>query len=166
MTTKTEQLRANIDAVNLTCTMEHVVRKGDEWEVANSQTFDANDLPAPIRDHLLAYGIKGFLGDRCSQFRSHGIISTLDAMGDVWALLEKGMLSAPRKTTAKGIDRALVHLVAEKKDLTLAGAEAALKKITKETRDAIANNPEHATRLAEIRLELASASTVDLGDLS
>lgn len=163
MTTKTEQLKTNLDATSQTCTFQHLTRKGDEWVVQDSREYCAGALPDPINDHLLAYGIKGFLGDRTSDFRKHGIPAAMEAMDDLWELLKSGQLSRPRTSTG-GLDRALVHLVAELKDQSLPWAEAQLKALSKELRDSLAEK--YADDLARIRADLSQAGgSSELGDL-
>lgn len=162
MSTKTSQIKNTMDLSRMVCVTEYQVRKGDEWETADSREWNFDALPASVQNHVSLYGIKGFLGDRTSDARKEGPAATLAAMDDLWALMLTGQLSRPR-VNAGGLDRALVHLVAELKGLALPAAEAALKALTKETREAIATK--YAERLAEIRSEAQQGAAVDLGDL-
>lgn len=162
MSIKTEQLKNVIDAAALTVTAQHLMRNGEEWVVATEHTFDATALPDHIRDHVTAYGIKAFLGDRTSDFRKLGIPAAMEAMTDLWALMEAGQLSKPRQAGG-GVDRALIHLVANLKGESLIWAEAQLKALPKESRQAIAEK--HAKELAKVRAELATANEGDLTDL-
>lgn len=163
MATKTSRVITNILVADEITEFTFQTRKGEEWENVRTESFCFSDVPEHIQTHLALYGIKGFLGDRCSQFRSHGEQAYLDSTVELWEWLKKGELGAPRKAAAGAIDRALVHLVAELKGQPLTWAEAQLKALPKETREALAEK--YAERLAALRVELAGGAAGGLDDL-
>jgi hypothetical protein len=136
--------------------------KGSEFTPIRSESFSYQDLPDTIRQLLTAYGLRALLSDRTSDAKANGV-NKFDWMKQVYEQLQAGDWFAKRQGGGGGIDYALVTLVAELKGITPIEAEAALRKVDKAVRDAIAEA--HAVRLARIRAERIKAVDADLTDL-
>ncbi len=146
--------------------------KGDLiWEELDHREYGIADLPAVFADGdqlrtLAGYGLRAWLADRTSQFRKMGPAAVLQAMDSYYAeCLQKGLWAMPRATGAKrGIDPALVAVVAKLKNIPYATAEAALGKLEADALTVL--TAKLADKIAAEREAMATAgSGIDLGDL-
>ena len=163
MATKTNTLKCEINTNLNQITFKECRRDADDkWEVLNQESFNWHDLPTASQEFVRLYGLRALLADRTSDAKRLGV-DKLAWMKEVYADLHAGNIHKKRAGGAAGVDAALAHLISRLKKISLVEAEAALKAVPKETRDALA--AKYAEDLAAIRKELANAEEVDLDDL-
>lgn len=160
---KNSQIKCIVEGLNIS--FLHQIRDSEgEWKTEKELDFCSENLPAAMREHMEGYGLRALLQDRASDFRKHGESEYLKAISEYYDLFASGIL---KKAVVRkgGIDRALVQLIAELKSKPLVWAEAQLKAVPKEVKEALAEV--HAERLKEIRAELATVVAEDgaLADL-
>lgn len=145
-------------------------------DVTNSATFDAAEFPVTlttgsddVTKSLVGYGLQKLLQDRTSQIK--GAAAKIDGMvaeanrlkeSGQWSALKEREASAPR---AAKVDSYLAQAVAELKNITVVEANAALAKLSKEERAAVAGKEVVANIVARLKAEAKDAETADLSDL-
>jgi len=137
-----------------------VVERESENVVATKE-YDPAELPDAIRPKVELYGLSKLLQDRSSDTDSGP--EKLDAMTEVYEMLKGGQWEKERKTGAPVVS-AEVEALAELKGITVAQAQSALRKYTKEQRDKILSNAAIVEKAKAIRASRETAE-VDLGDL-
>lgn len=133
----------------------------ESGNVVTNRDFDSNELPESIRPQVGLYGLSKLLQDRSSDTDSGP--EKLDAMSEVFEMLKAGQWERERKTGAPVVS-AEVEALAELKSITVAQAQAALRKYTKDQRDKILSNPTIVEKAKAIRAS-RETTEVDLGDL-
>ncbi len=130
--------------------------------VVESREFDASGVHENVRPLVGLYGLSKLLQDRSSETPTGP--GKLSAMQEVYDLLSRGEWERERKAGAPVVS-AEVEALAEIKKITVAQAQAALRKFTKEQKDKILSNPAIVAKAAEIRAA-RETSNVDLSDLA
>ena len=167
--TKTEMLKCVVTVD--TVTFQHVKRNGEEWQVAGELAIDCKSVPDKLEDRdgfasMKAYGIRAFLSDRTSQFREHGIQTTLAEMGAVYLQLRSGIYRTKRSSSKKVNDRDIVaQAIAALKKVSMEVATASVKQLTAEQFESLKANPAVAAKVKELKAAVADAEVVDLDDL-
>lgn len=112
---KTERLAVELNVVESAVVIKHEKRNGEKFEVVASASYSLKALPAAIQAQVALYGLNKLLQDRTSQYREHGIVATLEAIADVYAVLAGGEWSAKRKAAsgAQNDDAVLVAVLAD-----------------------------------------------------
>ena len=144
----------------------------DSWATIETATFDTDLVKDKVYEDgesFLAYGVRGWLADRTSQFRKVGSeLEVLKAMQDYWAMATDPAEPRWNQKRASGskasIDPAMVRLIAELTGISEAVAMENVKKASKETLEAL--KAKYAEKYQKIAKEIAQeAGSVDLNDL-
>lgn len=139
----------------------NVIKREDDT-VVESETFLAGEIGENVRGDVALYGLSKLLQDRSSDTPAGP--GKLAAMREVMELLKAGTWERERKAGAPVVS-AEVEALAEIKNISVAEAQAALRKYSKETRDQILANPKIVERAAAIR-ERRGKAEVSLDDLT
>lgn len=134
----------------------------ESGDVVESETFNVNELPDSIKRLSTLYGVSKLLQDRSSETDSGP--AKLDAMRGVFAMFKAGQYERERKAGAPVVS-AEVEALAQLKGCTVAQAQAALRKFTKEQREKILSNPTIIAKAKEIRSAREEVE-VDFSDLA
>jgi hypothetical protein len=166
--TKTEMLRCNVGAEKLV--FQHVERENEEWVVVAELEMACANVPDRLEDgdgfaSMKAYGIRAFVSDRTSQFRSYGIAHTMEEMQAVYNMLCSGVYRAKRKAGAGNDLDLMAQAIADLKGVSIDRAKATVKALSKEQQASVRSNKEVAAKMLELRVEVDNAEVVDLGDL-
>jgi hypothetical protein len=117
-------------------------------DAVETETFNARELPDSIKPTVALYGLSKLLQDRSSDTDSGP--SKLDAMREIFAMFKAGQYERERRAGAPVVS-AEVEALASLKGITVAQAQAALRKYTKEQREKILANPSIVAKAKEIR---------------
>jgi hypothetical protein len=150
------ELKADDATVNVS------VIERESGDVVESESFNAKELPDNIRPTVALYGLSKLLQDRSSDTDSGP--EKLDAMREVFAMFKAGQYERERKAGAPVVS-AEVEALATLKRITVAQAQAALRKYTKEQREKILGNAAIVEKAKEIRAA-RQTSDVSLDDLA
>ncbi len=134
----------------------------ESGDAVESEVFNAKELPENIRPVVALYGLSKLLQDRSSDTDSGP--EKLDAMREVFAMFKAGQYERERKAGAPVVSAEVEALAAIKK-ITVAQAQAALRKYTKEQREKILSHAEIVERAKAIRAARVD-SNVSLDDLA
>lgn len=147
-----------------------------ETDIVKQVTVDANDFPASfttgsedVTKSLAGYGLQKLLQDRTSQVAGD-VIAKLTAMeAEANRLKESGQWSerkeAAERTPRGKVDNFLARAIAELKGIPVVQAEASVKALEKEQREALSANPKVADIIARLKAEAKDAQAADLSDL-
>lgn len=159
------KLNAELMAVEVS-----VIERESEKEVGK-RSF----LAAEIHDNVKAltglYGLSKVLQDRTSDVSFGGKDSTatpeekLAAMDEVFGLLREGTWERERKAGAPVVS-AEVEALAALKGITVAEAQTALRKYTKELREKILSHQSIVDKAKEIKAAREKAAGISLDDLA
>lgn len=116
--------------------------------VVDSENFAIGDLPDTVRPFTDLYGLSKLLQDRSSDTDTGP--AKLDAMREVNAMFLAGQLERERRAGAPVVS-AEVEALAEIKGITVAQAQAALRKFSKEQREQILGHATIVAKAAQIR---------------
>lgn len=147
---KTEDATVNVQVI-----------ERESGDVVESETFQARELPDSIKPMVALYGLSKLLQDRSSDTDSGP--EKLDAMREVYNMFKAGQYERERRAGAPVVS-AEVEALASLKKITVAQAQAALRKYTKEQREKILSNPTIVSKAAEIR-KAREDSDVSLDDM-
>lgn len=150
------ELKADDATVNVS------VIERESGDVVESESFNAKELPDNIRPTVALYGLSKLLQDRSSDTDSGP--EKLDAMREVFAMFKAGQYERERKAGAPVVS-AEVEALATLKRITVAQAQAALRKYTKEQREKILGNAAIVEKAKEIRAARGTTE-VSLDDLA
>jgi hypothetical protein len=150
------ELKADDATVNVS------VIERESGDVVESESFNAKELPDNIRPTVALYGLSKLLQDRSSDTDSGP--EKLDAMREVFSMFKAGQYERERKAGAPVVS-AEVEALATLKRITVAQAQAALRKYTKEQREKILGNAAIVEKAKEIRAA-RQTSDVSLDDLA
>jgi len=154
------RLSVELKADDATVNVQVIER--ESGDVVESETFQARDIADSIKTNVALYGLSKLLQDRSSDTDSGP--EKLDAMREVYAMLRGGQWEKERKAGAPVVS-AEVEALATLKKITVAQAQAALRKYTKEQRDKILSNTAIVAKAKEIRAAREN-SDVSLDDLA
>ena len=138
-----------------------VIERASGNEVESGE-FQVKDIPENLRPHVALYGVSKLLQDRTSETPTGP--GKLEAMNQLWEQFKAGIWEKPRQVGSPVVS-AEVEALAELKGISVAQAQAALRKYDKETREKILSHETITKRAQEIRATRENASAVDLGDL-
>lgn len=148
------RLSVELKADDATVNVQVIER--ESGDVVETETFQAREVADTIKTNVALYGLSKLLQDRSSDTDSGP--EKLDAMRDVFAMLKGGQWEKERKAGAPVVS-AEVEALASIKKITVAQAQAALRKYTKEQRDKILSNAAIVAKAKEIR---AARENVDV----
>lgn len=134
----------------------------ESGDVVETETFKANELADNIKPTVALYGLSKLLQDRSSDTDSGP--EKLDAMREVFSMFKSGQYEKERRAGAPVVS-AEVEALAELKGISVAQAQAALRKYTKEQREKILGNDKIVAKAKEIRAGREN-SDVSLDDLA
>lgn len=158
----------DLDAARMTATMTIIDRESEKPVPNGAFVLAANDIHESLRPMVGLYGIKALLSDRTSDV-SFGTGATpeekLAAWAEVAELLRSGVWERERKAGAPVVS-AEVEALAALKQITVAEAQASLKKYDADTRKKILANPKIVEKAKEIKAARENAADIDLGDLA
>lgn len=154
---KTARLAVELKVESGTVIIKHEKRndKGEFVVVAES-TYGFDKLPKAIQVQVSLYGLNKLLQDRTSQFREHGIDTTLAEIENVYNTLLGGEWSAKRKASAKGEasdDAVLIAVVAESMGKAVAVVAAMFSKLDAAKKKAIAEKFADQVKAAKAEAE-------------
>ena len=156
------ELLADKMQVNLT-----ILDRESEKPAGNFE-FSASEVHDSLKGMVALYGIKALLADRTSD-TNFGTGATPDqkiaAWNEVAELLRSGVWERERKAGAPVVS-AEVEALAAVKGITVAEAQAALRKYDKATREKILSNEKIVAKAKEIREARGTSAEVDLADLA
>ena len=143
----------------------------DSWETVKQVEFDCEavkDLVYENGETFLAYGVRAWLADRTSQFRTLGEKAVLDAMQDYWKMAtdptDPQWTAKRSRSGSAAVDPALVRLISEMANISEMLALENVKKADKDMLSAI--KAKYASRYASIKQELINeAEGIDLNNL-
>jgi hypothetical protein len=153
--------RVKLDVEKLAVIVE-VLKKDDE-SVVETGTFEASQLPDNLRPHVALYGLSKLLQDRTSEVETGP--GKIAAMNELMEQFRQGVWTAERKSGSPTVS-AEVEALAAIKGLTVAEAQAALRKYDKPVRDKILSNEKIVAKAEEIRKARKTAEGIDLEDLA
>jgi hypothetical protein len=139
----------------------NVIRREDDT-VIETEHFEASKIGENVRPDVALYGLSKLLQDRSSDTPAGP--GKLNAMREVFALLESGTWERERKAGAPVVS-AEVEALAALKGVAVAEIQTALRKYTKEQREQILANPAVVERAKAIRAS-RETSEVSLDDLT
>ena len=140
------RLSVELKADDATVNVQVIER--ESGEVVESETFQAREVADNIKTNVALYGLSKLLQDRSSDTDSGP--EKLDAMREVFSMLKGGQWEKERKAGAPVVS-AEVEALAQLKKITVAQAQAALRKYTKEQREKILGNAAIVAKAKEIR---------------
>lgn len=153
---KTARLAVELKVESGTVIIKHEKRndKGD-FVVVAEKAYDLGKLPKAIQVQVSLYGLNKLLQDRTSQFREHGIETTLAEIENVYATLLGGEWSAKRKASAKAEndDAVLIAVVAESMGKPVAVVAAMFAKLDAAKKKAIAEKFADQVKAAKAEAE-------------
>lgn len=135
--------------------------EGEGWsdedkKVLQTETFNVSDVPASLETSdepksLAAYGLSKILQERPSGIK--GAAEKLDAMRSAFSVLCSGKWREYKEGGGRGpkLDAIFVQAVADEKKVKVPQAEAALRKMDKETIKQIRNLPTIQDRMEKLR---------------
>jgi hypothetical protein len=150
------ELKAEDGTVNVS------VVERESGDIVETEVFQARELPDNIKPTVALYGLSKLLQDRSSDTDSGP--EKLDAMREVFAMFKAGQYERERRAGAPVVSAEVEALAALKK-ITVAQAQAALRKYTKEQRDKILSNAAIVEKAKEIKAA-REKSDVSLDDLA
>lgn len=160
--TEKSAYRLSVDLKADDATVNVQVIERESGDVVESETFHAREVADNIKTNVALYGLSKLLQDRSSDTDSGP--EKLDAMRDVMSMLKAGQWEKERKAGAPVVS-AEVEALATLKKITVAQAQAALRKYTKDQRDKILGNPAIVQEAKKIRAA-RETSDVSLDDLA
>lgn len=134
----------------------------ESGDVVEVETFQAREVADSIKPTVALYGLSKLLQDRSSDTDSGP--EKLDAMREVFSMFKAGQYERERRAGAPVVS-AEVEALATLKKITVAQAQAALRKYTKEQREKILGNAAIVEKAKEIRAA-REKSDVSLDDLA
>lgn len=134
----------------------------ESGDIVETETFEARSIPDNIKTNVALYGLSKLLQDRSSDTDSGP--DKLDAMREVYTMLREGKWEKERRAGSPVVS-AEVEALAGIKKITVAQAQAALRKYTKEQRDKILSNEAIVLKAKEIRAA-RETTDVSLDDLA
>lgn len=156
------RLSVELDAEALAVAVS--VIKRDDDSVVESETFPAGDIHENVRSKVGLYGLSKLIQDRSSDTPAGP--GKLASMREVFELLKAGTWERERKAGAPVVS-AEVEALASLKGITVAEAQTALRKYTKEQREKILANETIVAKANEIRKgREANVAAVNLDDLA
>lgn len=163
MATSTNPHRTRVELKSEDMTIKVSVIKRDDDSVVEEAVFAASEIAANLRNDVALYGLSKLLQDRTSEVEvGPGKIAAMTALFEQF---KKGVWSAERKAGSPVVS-AEVEALAQIKGLTVAGAQAALKKYPADVKAAILANPQIVALAATIRAARVETESVDLSDLA
>lgn len=152
--------RVTLNAEKLSILIE-ILKKDDE-SVVESGEFVASDVAKNIQSNVVLYGLSKLLQDRTSETEvGPGKIAAIVA---VMEQFKAGNWVAERKSGSPVVS-AEVEALAALKGLSVAEAQAALKKYDVEVRKQILSNPSIVAKAEEIRNARKAAEGISLDEL-
>jgi len=162
MATSTNPFRTKVDLNAETQRIKVQIIKKDDESVVEEGEFAAADVHANLRHNVALYGLSKLLQDRTSEVEvGPGKIA---AMGAVMDNFKAGNWVQERKSGTPVVS-AEVEALAALKGLSVAEAQAALKKYDVEVRKQILANPTIVAKAEEIRAARKTAEGIDLSNL-
>lgn len=146
--TEKSAYRLSVDLKAEDATVNVQVIERESGDVVETETFQAREVADAIKTNVALYGLSKLLQDRSSDTDSGP--EKLDAMREVFSMLKSGQWEKERKAGAPVVS-AEVEALASLKKITVAQAQAALRKYTKEQREKILSNPAIVAKAKEIR---------------
>lgn len=160
--TEKSQYRLSVDLKPENGTVNVQVIERESGDVIEEESFDARALPDNIKPTVALYGLSKLLQDRSSDTDSGP--EKLAAMREVYEMFKSGQYERERRAGAPVVS-AEVEALASLKKCTVAQAQAALRKFTKEQREKILSNAQIVAKAAEIRAA-RDKTEVSLDDLA
>lgn len=154
------RLSVELKAEDATVNVQVIER--ESGDVVETETFAAREVADGIKTNVALYGLSKLLQDRSSDTDSGP--EKLDAMREVFSMLKGGQWEKERKAGAPVVS-AEVEALATLKKITVAQAQAALRKYTKEQREKILSNEQIVLKAKEIRAA-RETTDVNLDDLA
>lgn len=148
------RLSVELKAEDATVNVQVIER--ESGDTVETEVFQAREVADGIKTNVALYGLSKLLQDRSSDTDSGP--EKLDAMREVFAMLKAGQWEKERKAGAPVVS-AEVEALASLKKITVAQAQSALRKYTKEQRDKILGNAAIVAKAKEIR---AARENVDV----
>jgi hypothetical protein len=138
------------------------ILKKDDETVVESGEFSAAEIAANLRNNVVLYGLSKLLQDRTSETEvGVGKIAAIQLVMDQF---KAGNWVAERKSGSPVVS-AEVEALAEIKEISVAEAQAALKKYDVEIRKQILANPVIVAKAEQIRSARKSAEGISLDEL-
>lgn len=153
------RLSVDLDAENAVVRVKVIDREKDE--VVEQEAFDSSGVHDNVRQMVGLYGLSKLLQDRSSETPAGP--AKLQAMKEVFELLSRGEWERERKAGAPVVS-VEVEALAELKQISVAQAQTALRKFTKEQREKILTNPKIVEIAARLKAE-RDQPEADIGDL-
>lgn len=153
------RLSVELDAENGVVRVKVIDR--EKGETVEQEAFDTGNVHENVRTMVGLYGLSKLLQDRSSETPAGP--EKLAAMREVYDLLSRGEWERERKAGAPVVS-VEVEALAELKGISVAQAQTALRKFTKEQREKILSNPKIAEIAAKLK-EQRSQPEAELGDL-
>jgi len=160
--TEKSAYRLSVELKPEDATVNVSVIERESGDVVESESFAARELPDNIKPTVALYGLSKLLQDRSSDTDSGP--EKLDAMREVFAMFKAGQYERERRAGAPVVS-AEVEALAVLKKITVAQAQAALRKYTKEQREKILSNAAIVEKAKEIKAA-REKSDVSLDDLA
>lgn len=160
--TEKSAYRLSVELKSDDATVNVQVIERESGDVVETETFNAREIPDTLKTNVALYGLSKLLQDRSSDTDSGP--EKLDAMRDVFSMLKSGAWEKERKAGAPVVS-AEVEALASLKKITVAQAQAALRKYTKEQREKILGNAAIVAKAKEIRAQ-RDQTEVSLDDLA
>lgn len=154
------RLSVDLDAEKATVVV-HVIERETKKEV-EVETFNATEVHTNLRTNVALYGLSKLLQDRTSETEVGP--GKLAAMRELFAQLSAGVWEKERKVGTPVVS-AEVEALAEMRSWSVAEAQTALRKYSKEQRSAILSHESVVAKAAEIRGRRQSAEALSLDAL-
>lgn len=154
--------RLSVDLLADTATVKVQVVARESGDVVEEESFDARSVADNIKTNVALYGLSKLLQDRSSDTDTGP--EKLAAMREVYEMLKAGQWEKQRVAGAPVVS-AEVEALAELKSISVAQAQAALRKYTKEQREKILSNEKIVEKAKAIRAARDTAD-VSLDDLA
>lgn len=153
------RLSVDLDAEKALVNVKVIER--ESGDAVEEESFAAREIADGIKTNVALYGLSKLLQDRSSDTDTGP--EKLDAMREVFAMLRGGQWEKERKAGAPVVS-AEVEALADIKKISVAQAQAALRKYTKEQREKILSNPAIVSKATEIR-KARDTSDVSFDDM-
>lgn len=147
-----------------------------EADIVKQIVVKAEDFPASfttgdenVTKSLAGYGLQKLLQDRTSQVSGDAVAKLTAMEEEANRLMTSGQWSERKEAAERAprvkVDNYLARAIAQLKDIPVAQAEASVKALDKEQRDALSANPKVADVIAQLKAAAKDAQAADLSDL-
>lgn len=154
----------NVERMVVIATLRKKDPETEKQEVLDSVEYSFNDVDEKLHPVTSLYGLSKLLQDRCSEVPAGP--EKIPAMREVHDQFKRGEYEKAR-VVGPSIVSVEVEALAELKGVSIPDAQAALKKYSKEQREAILGNPQIVARAEEIakRRATTEGNVASLDDL-